>query len=232
MGHPDATRERAGGSRLSFGFGCGAGVFVVGALIALLFAWGLHKDLAIDRDGREVDGIVLGVRGTGTKVMGRTVSDIKFRYTPDAETGPLEGTSSTSDRDVLKRLEPGERVRVEVARGNPRWARIQGTTVCEAGYAGAATLIFPLIGLVLMGRAAARAAFARSSRPGPPATAPRPPTAVEPPPETSREALPEPAPVGTTSSRKHGDIAAIARVVGCLFPAQHGSQWVIRSLST
>jgi cytochrome bd-type quinol oxidase subunit 1 len=73
---------------------------------------------------------------------------VRFEYTVDGR--HYEQSSSGLD-DRLLALAPGQALPIEISRWNPELARVSGTTRAVVGYGGLFVLLFPLIGLTLLG---------------------------------------------------------------------------------
>ena len=119
----------------------------------MFFPWGFWHDWELDRGQTlHASGIVRDIRGTYLTIGGtrghpgpRVVSN-EFTFTP-AGGQPASGECYTTGGRWL----PGTRVDVEYLASDPSVARIVGSrTTCSTLKAGAATLFFPIIGLLIV----------------------------------------------------------------------------------
>ncbi len=122
---------------------------VFGSLLSLPFCWGLPVDLAIALTHRDLQGTVVDASlNRSAEIGGQHPTSITFTYEVNGRT--YTGTCSTLDDQLVEAATPGARLGLEVARLNPAWARLAGTTHATFGYTVLITLIFPGIGLAFL----------------------------------------------------------------------------------
>lgn len=123
--------------------------FLIGSVLTLPFCWGLPVDLAIAVAHRHVPGVVVTAEiNRSASVNRQHPTEITFSYEVDGQ--PFTGSCSTLDQGIIATATPEAAVDIEVARMNPKWGRLTGTTHSTFGYTVAFVLIFPIIGLTML----------------------------------------------------------------------------------
>jgi hypothetical protein len=121
----------------------------VGGSLTLVFDWRLPAELAIELGGQPATGHVSQVQlERNVTVNGRHPTALTFTY--DVGGTRHTGLSSTINPAVVAAAQPGADVPIEVARLNPKWARVRGTTISILGLWGLFMLIMPSLGLLLL----------------------------------------------------------------------------------
>lgn len=116
----------------------GIALLALGAVLVVIFCWGLPVDLAIDLGPRSADGTLLNAELSPGLLGGAT--HVQFQY----EAGGTLWTGSTSS----PRIRPGQTgpIEVEYAAMNPAWGRLARSSYAPFGYLGALSLLVPLAG--------------------------------------------------------------------------------------
>ncbi len=118
----------------------------LGSVLGYVFAGGIPGELAIDLARGEAAGEVTSVAvDTSVRINRRNPTRVEFEYQVDGQR--FQGQSSWLG--PLK-LENGAQAPVEYSRWAPRFARVAGTNYSVMGYAGAYTLVLPLLGFGLV----------------------------------------------------------------------------------
>lgn len=126
----------------------GACALALGLVLATIFCWGLPVDLAISLSKRETVGTILHAEtNLGTKIGGRRPTLVRFEY----EGGGSRWQGESNSFEI--QAEQTGPVAVEYAALNPSWGRLAGETYGTFGYLGLFTLIFPLLGGLLLNHA-------------------------------------------------------------------------------
>lgn len=126
----------------------GLAFLLFGSIFPVVFGWGLPVDLAIAVSGTTVQGKGLDARVNRSVRINRAHPTI-VRFSYEMEGQRYTGEVSTFDDAAIAAGNSGGSLSVEVARLNPSWARVEGTTNAAFGYIGLFTLIFPLVGLAM-----------------------------------------------------------------------------------
>src|SRR5438477_8179529 len=128
----------------------GAIFTAVGLALAVPFCWRVPGDLAIATRGTAQHGRVLSSEiDRSVTINGRHPTRIRFSYSVAGQR--FEGESSTLDRELIQSARQDASIPIQVAGLNPQWARVAGTTRSMFGYWGIFVLLFPALGLVLLG---------------------------------------------------------------------------------
>jgi hypothetical protein len=127
----------------------GLGFLVFGAIFPVIFCWGLPVDMAIVFTGSTVPG-----RGLSAELnRSVTINDehpTRVRFTYEVGGRGFTEEVSTFEEHIIEAGTTGAPLTIEVARVNPAWARVEGTTYATFGYWPLLTLLFPLIGVGLV----------------------------------------------------------------------------------
>jgi len=149
---PKAVRKRAGRGGSSLFLMLFGAIFAgVGGVLAAAFVSPstVFAEMRLDSGGRSVaEGVITAVEDAGLKVNERPVWAYYFRFTA-AGGAEHEGVSYRAGRA----WSAGERHRVVYLEGRPEVARLEGTSLSKGGYFGLVTLLFPVIGVGVMGAA-------------------------------------------------------------------------------
>lgn len=126
-------------------------VFIlVGLPFLIIFAGGLPVDILLDANlgkthapGRVTSKTLL----SNTYINGVNPWRIEYRYQFDGSS--YHGESSTTNYQLVRHLEKGAEIDLEVFGPLPAWSRYRGTSQSTFGYLGAFSILFPLVGLLL-----------------------------------------------------------------------------------
>ena len=122
------------------------GVFLaVGLILSIVFCWGLPMDAAIHFSRRDTRGTILRVDPTpGMKLSGRRPTKVRFQY----EAGGTLWLGESNSFEI--RPEQTGAIEVEYSSLNPAWGRLAGETYSTYGYLGMLSLLFPILGALIL----------------------------------------------------------------------------------
>ena len=126
----------------------GIAFLVIGLIFSTVFCWGLPVDAAIALGRRETQGYLLSAdTNRNVKINGRRPTKVRFRY----EAGGIQWTGESNSFEIP----PGQTgaVEVEYSSLNPAWGRLAGETYATFGYLGVISLLFPLLGGLVLSHA-------------------------------------------------------------------------------
>lgn len=123
--------------------------FVVGSLLLTLFAWGVPTDFRIDKNQRELAGVVETSETDPTRrISRRPVQRIGYHYVVEGKS--YRGELVTVNQNLVTALQPGATVRLEVNAQAPEESRLVGQRLARFGPWGLLLGVFPLIGVALL----------------------------------------------------------------------------------
>jgi hypothetical protein len=142
------ARRKSGGSAFGVLLPFGLFFFVFGAFFVwIFFPWNLPAEISLSWFGREqATGRVVATESTNMSVNDQPVSLVRYRFrTREGEDKLGASYFSQSVPQV------GDELPIRYRGPHPDWNRAEGGTIDPFGWFGVFTILFPAIGLILVG---------------------------------------------------------------------------------